>query len=783
MKVPVDAMTSAEDGDRIDVSGKACVQVSLSSILEERRQGDTSGGPMAAKHIAFLGSYPPRRCGIATFTADLSQAVTAAMPESEVTIVAMNDGTTYPYPSEVAVTVEQSDLACYEAAAESLNARACDVLCVQHEFGIFGGPDGSYLLSMLRRVHAPIVTTLHTVLERFTPSQAAVIEELAALSSRLVVMSERAVGFLVSQGVPARKILLVPHGVPDVLADRATEKERMGLSGRDLVLTFGLLSPNKGIETAVRALPTVVRRRPDVLYLVLGATHPHIRARHGEAYRESLVALADRLGVSANVRFDDIFSDIDGITRALAAADICLLPYQGKEQITSGTLAYAIGNGKAVVSTPFWHAEELLADGRGLLAPFGDHDAMGEALCRLLSDREVKADMERRAREYGTRMRWPNVASSYADAFAAATRERPTPLPQAKMPSIRLDHVVALTDDTGTLQHATFSVPNLREGYTTDDNARSLHLSVLTLNDPRAIPLARRTISFLAHAWNPAAGRFRNFMAYDRRWLDEDGGDNAQARAIRALVAASHGLPGALSAAARETLARSWPAAWTLCSPRAQAITLVALAEVQEHGALTPDLHALADRYTDALLRLLETTSAPSWNWFEDSLSYSNAKLPHGLIAYGRAVGHERAIRAGLDTLGWLDAQQTGPDGDFMPVGSERPYARGAARPFWDGQPIEVYATVSAALEAHRATGAASWLASARRAIEWLLGRNALRVSLYDHETGGCRDGLHRDRANENQGAESTLALWLSLAEYVSAAKLVVTAGPLSARE
>ena len=725
--------------------------------------------------IAVLGNHTPRRCGIATFTEDLVQVLALERPGSEVFVAAMNDGRTYPYPARVQITVEQDDLAAYQAAADALNARGIDLLCVQHEFGIFGGPAGSYLLTLLRRVRAPIVTTLHTVLERFTAEQGAVIEELVALSARVVVMSECAVGFLVAQGVSRQKIVFVHHGIHVTDADRDIEKVRMGLGGRSLIFTFGLLSPNKGIETALLALPAVVRDVPDAMYLVLGATHPNIRAQHGEAYRERLVRLAADLGVGDNVRFDDGFAELDTITGALAAADVCLIPYLNREQITSGTLAYALGNGKAVISTPFWHAEELLAEGRGILVPFQDPKALAIALRDVLRDPDRRARMEDRARAYGHRMRWPAVARAYADIFDAVGRAGPVPTTPLRLPALSLAHVAALSDGTGMLQHATVAVPNAFEGYTTDDNARALHLAVLASSDPRAPAIVRRSLSFLNYALDPATRRFRNFMSYDRRWLDDDGGDNVQARAVRGLVAASHGLAGALGDTACEVLGRAWTVLDHLTSPRAQALALIAIAERATYEAPQPAWEATAERFANDLLHRLDESSTPTWPWFEPYLSYSNAKLPHGLIAYGRVFERAAALRAGLRTLKWLEVQQTAADGSFSPIGSERVHGAGEARPLWDGQPIEVYATVAAALEAHRATGDVSWLAAARRALAWLFGRNALGASLHDPETGGCRDGLHRDRVNANQGAESTLSLWLSVAEYERVARVVVS--------
>jgi len=729
---------------------------------------------MSTRRICLLGNHAPRQCGIATFTDDLAEALSQGRPEAEVFVAAMNDGRAYAYPARVQLTIEQDDLDAYGAAADNLNAREIDVLSVQHEFGIFGGRAGSYLLTLLRRVRAPIVTTLHTVLEQFTAEQLAVVEELAALSAGIVVMSERAIRYLVAQGVPREKIAFIHHGVHVVDADRNAEKARLGLSGRTLILTFGLLSPSKGIETAIRALPGVVRGFPHVTYLVLGATHPNVRAQQGEAYREQLMRLAADLGVAAHVRFDDKFVDRDELTRCLAAADIYLLPYLKQEQITSGTLAYAVGNGKAVVSTPFWHAEELLADERGILVPFHNATALGVVLRDLLGNPDRRAAMERRALAFGEQMHWPNVARSYADLFNAAQRVRPRTLPPVRLPALTLDHVAAMADGMGVFQHAVVAVPNLSEGYTTDDNARALHLAVLADQDPHATVIVRRTLSFLHHALHPVTGRFRNFMAYDRRWLDEHGGENAQARAVRALVAAAQRLEGALGHTARELLRRSWPALEGFSHPRAQAIALIALAERASHQTPEPAWVTLADEYAGNLLRRHREAATPSWPWFERDLSYSNAKLPHGLIAYSRVFDRPQAAATGLSTLGWLERQQTAPDGSFQPIGSERRYCVGEARPFWDGQPIEVYATVAANLEAHRATGDIAWLVGARRALEWLFGSNAIGASLYDPETQGCQDGLHRHRPNANQGAESTLALWLSVAEYSQAAQLSV---------
>ncbi|MBB5375916.1 glycosyltransferase involved in cell wall biosynthesis [Deinococcus metalli] len=734
---------------------------------------------MTIRRVLLLGNHTPRQCGIATFTADLADALLTVHPELEVFIAAMDDGHHYAYPERVALTIPQHDPDAYIHAAQAINDLNVDVVCVQHEFGIYGGSAGSYLLTLLRALEAPIITTLHTVLETYSPEQRAVIEELAALSERLVVMSTRALDFLTAQGIPAGKVDFIHHGMPRLAFDRDVEKANLGLAGHEVILTFGLLSPNKGLETAIRALPGVVPGHPHLTYLILGATHPHLREREGEAYREGLVELAASLGVAAHVRFENRFATLDELGRYIAAADIYLTPYLNREQITSGTLAYALGNGKAVVSTPYWHAEELLADGRGVLVPFRDAVTLGQELRDLLDKPARRAELEARARAYGEGMTWPAIGAQYLQVFAETGRAVILTQPQPALPEVTLRHVAALSDGTGVFQHATFTLPNPHEGYTTDDNARALTLAAACPDDPHAPLLARRALTFLHGALGPD-GHFRNFMSYDRHWLEARGAENAQARAVRALVTAARTLtdPG-LRGAARELLIHAWPAIQSLESPRAQALALMALAEQHHHAGPHAERDELAHRYAANLRRLHAEHATPGWLWFEPYLSYSNAKLPHGLLAYGRVYGRPGDVALALDALRWLEGVQTGPHGSFWPVGNERVYRRGEARPLWDGQPIEVYATVAADLEAYAATGDESWLDLARRAVNWLLGVNPLRQPLLNPESGGCRDGLHRDRVNMNEGAESTLALWQSVAD-LRAVQATPSAGTLT---
>ena len=758
------------------------------------RLAPVQGREVSLRRVVMIGNSLPRQCGIATFTSDLVQALeNEQQAEStgrpfEISVVAMNDGHSYDYPPGVALSIEQSDLDAYALAARRINALRPDVVCVQHEYGIFGGEAGSYLLTLLRGLDAPVVTTLHTVLEQPSPQQRAALEELAALSSALVVMSWRALGILENQGVPREKLRFIPHGSPKIEADPAAEKLRLGVETRPLILTFGLMGRGKGLEQAIRALPTLVRSHPDALYLILGATHPHVLKREGERYRGELLALARELGVEQNLRMDNRFVTQEELQRYLAAADIYLTPYPNPAQITSGTLAYAVGNGKAVVSTPYWYAEELLADGRGMLVPFNDPEPMALAMTELLTDPQCRAGLGQRAAAFGEAMQWPRVAAAYLEVlgFAAAQAERgviggnpAAPEKQRRsgrfpQPAADVRHLAALTDDTGIFQHATGAVPNPNEGYTTDDNARALQLLCGQPAGVQTDRLARTYLAFMHYALDETTGMFRNFLGYDRRWLERVGAENAQARAVRALVVTARSPDAALSDTARELLRRQ-SAGLNLESPRAQAIVLLAAAEAHGGRALHAEsepLMAAAARYAANLSRLHAASHRPGWDWFEGYLSYANAELPHGLIAYGRAVGDASVLNLGLRTLDWLSDQQRVPgrrstkerrgEDQFWPVGCDRVYRRGEARPFWDGQPIEASVTVSACVAAAAAQPRRRdlWLARAQAALDWLLGDNVLLQPLLNRQTGGCHDGLHRNRLSINQGAESTVLLW-----------------------
>jgi glycosyltransferase involved in cell wall biosynthesis len=743
--------------------------------------GDTE----SVRRIAILGTYLPRRCGIATFSAALGNAVERVRPNIDCFAVAVNDvGRHHAYPARVKFEITESDLVSYRRASDFLNVKGVDVLSLQHEYGIFGGKAGSYSLTLLRGLRMPIVSTLHTILESPSDRQRQVMDELTELSTRLVVMTAQGAELLREvHHVPAAKIDVIPHGIPRL--PEGDNKEKLGLASRPVLLTFGLLSPDKGIEHVIDAMPAILARHPDAVYVVLGTTHPHVKDRYGEAYRLALASRVARLGVEASVIFHDRFVDDVELAEFLSVADVYLTPYLNMQQSTSGTLAYAVGAGRAVISTPYRHATELLADGRGILVPEADSAAIAREVCDLLSDDAKRERLRERALAYSSGQQWPAVARSYIGAFESACAEhkrrgptkfylRSVDARPAELPEVNFDHVRVLTDQTGILQHAHFSVPAYAEGYSLDDNARALLLMALAedsgTDKPKLVrALASRYLAFVRYAFVPEGRRFRNFMSYARKWEDRIGSDDCHGRAMWALgtVVGRSTDPGRGSLAGWLFQAGLAPVL-ELTSPRAWAYTLLGIAEYLRAFWGDSQVQAVQRTLAHRLVDSFRRASKPDWPWFEDRLTYCNARLPQALIVTAEWLDDAAMQETGVQALDWLITLQTTADDYFSPIGCNGFYVRGQPRARFDQQPVEAGATVSACLDARRATGDSRWFTHARRAFDWFLGANELRRPLYDPASGACHDGLHPDRINGNQGAESTLSFLLALLELRS---------------
>jgi glycosyltransferase involved in cell wall biosynthesis len=751
--------------------------------------------PSLPSRIAVIGNYLPRQCGIATFTTDLCEAIAAEYGTARLLALPVNDTEQgYDYPARVRWPLAQDDLKAYQQAAEFLNFNNIDMVCLQHEYGIFGGEAGSHILHLLRGLKMPVVTTLHTVLREPDPNQLMVMEEIAELSDRLIVMSQLSSQFLQEIfKVPGSKIDMVPHGVPDLpFLDPNFYKDRFGVEGKAVLLTFGLLSPNKGIENVIQALPQILSKHNNVVYIVAGATHPHILRREGEKYRASLQALAREVGVESQVKFHNRFVTPEEMVEFIGAADIYITPYRHEAQVVSGTLAYALGAGKAIISTPYWHAIELLDDGRGALVPFQNPDAVAYRTIELLDTPAIRHAMRKRAYLFARQMIWKKVAQGYMESFARVRsdrREHPQVQFMARtthkllnqLPQLKVTHVNALTDDTGILQHAIFTLPNRAEGYTTDDNARALiftaHLDQFGVDRPEMDCLGKpesvnpdwafRYLAFLEHAFNAKKKRFRNFLGYDHRWMEDQGSEDSHGRALWAVgTVLSRSANQGLRGAAGRLFEFSLPVVLEFYSPRACAYALLGIQEYLHSYPGDRDAQHVRSALARRLLDMYESIRRPDWNWFEDILAYGNARLPQAMLLVGSASSDERMLSAGLDSLDWLmKTQRCQTNGHFVPIGSQGFYRRGEEQARFDQQPIEAAGAVSACLQAYRVTGDSRWRNEAWSAFNWFLGDNDLQVPVYDSVSGGCRDGLHPDRANENQGAESTLSFLMSLLE------------------
>ncbi|HEY6121685.1 MAG TPA: glycosyltransferase [Pyrinomonadaceae bacterium] len=721
----------------------------------------------------LIGTYPPRECGIATFTADLRRSLANASKSVQANIIAItNPADTFRYSEEVVFEVRQNHLADYRNAAEYINFSGADVVCLQHEFGIFGGPDGRYILELLKNLRQPVVTTLHTTLPEPTASQRETLIRISDLSDRLVVMNNRAIPILNDvYGIPERKVSMVHHGVPDVsFIDPNYYKDHFGVEGRLVLLTFGLLNRNKGIETVLEALPDVVGKHPEVVYIVLGATHPEVKRRHGEEYRLSLERRARELGIEEHVIFHDRYVSFEELCEFIGASDIYVTPYFSRDQIVSGTLAYAVGMGKAVVSTPYLYAEELLSEGRGRLFDFKDGKGLATTLNDLIESEAERHQMRKRAYEFGRQMTWTEVALRYLNLFERATTSgdrSPRPAPaysRRALPEIKLDHLTRLTDDTGIIQHASYGIPDRRSGYSTDDVARALVVALMHYQqfaDETALRLVTTYLSFLQLA-QMSSGRFHNFMNYERRFTDDVGSEDTQGRALWGLgETVAYGHTEGSRALAREMFEKGINKL-RLTHPRSLAYAVCGLYAFLQRYDGAARIRRKLESFASRLATIYERYSDGKWNWFGEELTYANAKVPHAMLLAAEVTGDKRFLKIGLTSLEFLIAN-TYRDGQFDFPGNRGWYKRQGPRAVFGQQPIEAGYMAEALMTAAELTQDPKYPRLATAAVDWLLGRNRLGIALYDLGTGSCADGLDSRGVSMNQGAESIICCLLGL--------------------
>ena len=741
-------------------------QVDISDVMMAR---ESDARPI--KRIAMIGNFLPRQCGIATYTTDIYRAFESRFPHVEMSVWAMNDGANrYDYPDAVKGSIDADNPESYRAAARDIEAFDPDMLWIQHEFGIFGGAAGNYLLPLLDRLTCPIAVAMHSVLREPDPEQRRVTEALIARCDLIIVMANEGRRILAQiYGADPARIAVIPHGIPDrPFAPTGPMKERLGFAGREVILTFGLLSPGKGIETMIEAMPAVVERFPQALYVVVGATHPHLIAHEGEAYRERLIAQAAELGVADHLHWVNTFLETEELLDYLEAADVYVTPYLNPQQITSGTLSYAVGLGKPVVSTPYVHARELLANHHGRLVDFGDSAGFAGTIISLLSDPDALLALRERTYALGRTMIWPRLAEASIARFESIPYDRAMGAGTNKLPaipaSIPFCAVERLTDSTGMIQHSVFSTPDRSHGYCVDDNARAL-IAICRdagMDHRDKVHWANIYAGFVQHAWNPDLSTFRNFMSYDRRWLEDVGSDDSCGRTVWALaIAATRGPDAGVRHWAEALFDRSIGPTSARQSLRTRAFLMLAAEVMLKHRPGDAMLVDLMNRFGDDLVAQLGGCRRSDWNWFETVLAYDNTRLPEALIRAGLALDRNDFVVRGLETLTWISDRQIAREGHFRAVGSDS-FGRPFSAPLkFDQQPVEAWAMIDACDAAFAATDDLHWIDLATRAYRWFLGSNDLGLAMADVTTGECFDGLMPTGINRNQGAESVLAFYM----------------------
>jgi len=724
----------------------------------------------------YIGTYPPRECGIGTFTRNLYHAITdvgESAEQNESFIVAMNDfEQNYPYPDEVKLTIRQESQKDYLSAVQYINLSGADCCILEHEFGIYGGQNGVYILPLLHRLEMPLIVTLHTIIKTPSYNEKAILQEICKMANRVVVMSHKAIGFLIDiYGVPEEKIAYIEHGVPDFQFSQNETKKEFKLEKKKLLLTFGFISRNKGIEVAIKALPKVIEKHPDILYMVLGKTHPNVLRYSGDEYRVYLTKLIKDLKLEKNVVLIDKFVNQKDLFKYLYASDIYITPYLNEAQITSGTLSYAVGVGSAVVSTPYWHAAELLADAKGILFDFSNSNQLSDILIELLDKPEKRLQLRKRAYDYGREITWPKIGEKYRNLLETVViedlkieKKDVIPFDLLLLPPFSLTHVKRMTDDTGIIQHAKFGIPNLKEGYCLDDNARALLMALMTFKqnkDYTALELCPVYLSYIHYMQNDD-GTFKNFMSFNRSYLDEVGSEDSFARAIWALGYMLANAPNdSYYQIGRIIFFNAQPNFEKLKSIRSIAYTIMGTSYYLRSNPSDDGMIELLKRLTDVLVKHLENSSDETWVWFEELLAYDNAILPLALLHAAEILNDDKIREVAIVSINFLTAI-TMQGGYLSIIGNDKWHKKDGEHSKFAQQPLDAMAMVLMFHQAYHLTKNRDYLNQLFTSFMWFLGDNDLRMNLYDFETKGCCDGLENYGVNRNQGAESILAYTIS---------------------
>lgn len=729
--------------------------------------------------IAYIATYPPRECGIGTYTQNKFRAVhNYKISKQEVhkgIVIAMNDDkNTYEYPEEVKFLISQDQQIDYIDAARFINESGADICVLEHEFGIFGGQDGSYILSLLHQLKIPVIAVLHTVLKAPSYNQRAITTEISRMAAKTVVMSYKAVEFLTKvYGIDSGRIEIVEHGVPELQFNQETVKRELNLETKKVLLTFGLISRNKGIETVLKALPPVVAKYPETIYIILGKTHPSVVRHSGEEYRFYLERLVKELKLEGHVLFINEFIDQNDLVKFLSAADIYVTPYLNEAQITSGTLSYAVGAGCAVVSTPYWHAVELLSEGRGRLFNFNDYKQLSSIFMELLDHPQAMDEMSNKASAYGRKITWPMTGQKYiklAKTILLQHQElgeagkKEVVIDPLLLPPFSLDHIKRMTDGTGLFQHAKFGIPNLKEGYCIDDNARGLLMVLMAYkqeNNSQAVELMRIYLGFIHYMQNDN-GTFRNFLSFSRNFLDDVGSEDSFGRTIWALGYLIGNAPNdTYLQFGREMFLKASPNFEKLQYVRGIADTIIGISYYLQGSPSNIEMVEKMRHLSYKLIDKYNVYSTESWKWFEPVLTYDNAVMPLSLLHAGEILMDEKIINTAIESMHFISGI-TLKNEYLSIIGNEKWYAKDSIHSMFAQQPIDAMMMVLMFQKAYLLTKDETYLDNLYTSYMWFLGENDLRMKLYDHETKGCFDGLEFYGVNQNQGAESTLAYLIS---------------------
>jgi len=727
--------------------------------------------------IAFIATYPPRECGIGTFTNNLfkSMMVNDKSREKghEGFVVALSDNElTYEYPEEVKMVIRQDHQKDYLEAVKFINLSGADICILEHEFGIFGGQSGVYILPLLHRLEIPLIVTLHTILKTPNYNEKAVLQEICKMAHHIVVMSHKAIEFLVEiYDVPKEKISLFEHGVPDIHFNPEKCKKEFKLENRKVLLTFGFIGRNKGIETVIKALPKVVEKYPEVLYIILGKTHPNVLRHSGEEYRIFLMRLVKSLKLEKNVIFLNEFLGEQDLFKYLYACDIYITPYLNEAQITSGTLSYAVGVGAAVISTPYWHAAELLAKKRGRFFDFGDFGGLSKILTDLFDHPDELKMLKKNAYQYGLNITWPKTGEKYVALAEKILKEEPKVIAESDtemdlliLPPFCLNHINRMTDDTGIIQHAKFGIPNLKEGYCLDDNARALLMVLMAyrqMKNMRALELSPIYLSYIHYMQNPD-GTFRNFLSFSRNFLDEVGSEDSFGRTIWALGYLLGNAPNdAYYQAGRLAFFNAAPNFEKLKSIRSIANTMIGISHYLKSNPSDEGMTERLRNLANVLVVHFNENATPDWEWFESVLAYDNGILPLALLHSAEILNDEEITKIAIESMDFL-TKHTLKDNYLSIIGNEKWYKKDGERSVFAQQPVDAMAMVLMYHQAFHLTKDKEYLNKLYTCFLWFLGENDLRMSLYDFETQGCCDGFEKYGVNRNQGAESSLAYLIS---------------------